>query len=155
MGSVPILLCLGFVVHKPLLYHVLKSLDVVSFIVWLWFSFFPPKIWAIPLQGTCPLRYLFLLTLCGWQLVNSIVLLFLHCPSLVLSQLLRGISSSTPARPFLFPEMTPSPVLPADDVPLSQDLEDPSAVCVLCILPLIISPLLSICSLTWSCSVHI
>uniref|UniRef100_A0A8C3BRE7 GOLD domain-containing protein n=1 Tax=Cairina moschata TaxID=8855 RepID=A0A8C3BRE7_CAIMO len=43
-------------------------------------------------------------------------------------RLLRGISSSTPARPFLFPEMTPSPVLPADDVPLSQDLEDPSAV---------------------------
>uniref|UniRef100_A0A8B9DGK0 Rab9 effector protein with kelch motifs-like n=1 Tax=Anser cygnoides TaxID=8845 RepID=A0A8B9DGK0_ANSCY len=43
-------------------------------------------------------------------------------------QLLRGISSSTPARPFLVPEMTPSPVLPADDVPLSQDLEDPSAV---------------------------
>uniref|UniRef100_A0A8B9DIZ6 GOLD domain-containing protein n=1 Tax=Anser cygnoides TaxID=8845 RepID=A0A8B9DIZ6_ANSCY len=43
-------------------------------------------------------------------------------------RLLRGISSSTPARPFLVPEMTPSPVLPADDVPLSQDLEDPSAV---------------------------
>ncbi|NXI62511.1 GACHH protein, partial [Anseranas semipalmata] len=43
-------------------------------------------------------------------------------------QLLRGISSSTPARPFLVPEMTQSPVLPADDVPLSQDLEDPTAV---------------------------
>ncbi|XP_071894517.1 protein TMED8 isoform X3 [Anas platyrhynchos] len=43
-------------------------------------------------------------------------------------RLLRGISSSTPARPFLVPEMTPSPVLPADNVPLSQDLEDPSAV---------------------------
>uniref|UniRef100_A0A8C3BNC1 Rab9 effector protein with kelch motifs-like n=1 Tax=Cairina moschata TaxID=8855 RepID=A0A8C3BNC1_CAIMO len=54
-----------------------------------------------------------------------------NCVKLVLTvdgQLLRGISSSTPARPFLFPEMTPSPVLPADDVPLSQDLEDPSAV---------------------------
>nr|XP_038036453.1 uncharacterized protein LOC101796284 isoform X2 [Anas platyrhynchos] len=54
-----------------------------------------------------------------------------NCVKLVLTvdgQLLRGISSSTPARPFLVPEMTPSPVLPADNVPLSQDLEDPSAV---------------------------
>ncbi|XP_068539207.1 uncharacterized protein [Anas acuta] len=54
-----------------------------------------------------------------------------NCVKLVLTvdgQLLRGISSSTPARPFLVPEMTPSPVLPADDVPLSQDPEDPSAV---------------------------
>ncbi|NXC47401.1 KLDC3 protein, partial [Penelope pileata] len=39
-------------------------------------------------------------------------------------QLLRGVSSSTPARPFLVPEATQSPVLPADDVPLAQGLED-------------------------------
>ncbi|NXT89328.1 TYW23 protein, partial [Anhinga rufa] len=43
-------------------------------------------------------------------------------------QLLRGVSSSTPARPFLIPETTQSPVLPADDVPLGQDLEDPTVV---------------------------
>ncbi|NWX45894.1 AFK kinase, partial [Steatornis caripensis] len=43
-------------------------------------------------------------------------------------QLLRGVSSSTPSRPFLIPETTQSPVLPADDVPLCQDLEEPPAV---------------------------
>ncbi|NXL87951.1 GACHH protein, partial [Alectura lathami] len=43
-------------------------------------------------------------------------------------QLLRGVSSSTPARPFLVPETSQSPVLPADNVPLGQDLEDPAAV---------------------------
>ncbi|XP_076199639.1 uncharacterized protein LOC143162950 [Aptenodytes patagonicus] len=43
-------------------------------------------------------------------------------------QLLRGVSSSTPARPFLVPETTQSPVLPADDMPLGQDLEDPTVV---------------------------
>ncbi|NXG30816.1 DRC7 protein, partial [Dromaius novaehollandiae] len=43
-------------------------------------------------------------------------------------QLLRGISSSTPTHPFLVPETIQSPVLPADDEPLSQDLEDPSVV---------------------------
>ncbi|KAF1430269.1 tRNA wybutosine-synthesizing protein 2/3/4, partial [Spheniscus humboldti] len=43
-------------------------------------------------------------------------------------QLLRGVSSSTPARPFLIPETTQSPVLPADDMPLGQDLEDPTVV---------------------------
>ncbi|NXA26042.1 RNGB protein, partial [Ibidorhyncha struthersii] len=43
-------------------------------------------------------------------------------------KLLRGVSSSTPARPFLVPETTQSPVLPADDVPLGRDLEDPAAV---------------------------
>ncbi|NXO80432.1 TYW23 protein, partial [Sitta europaea] len=39
-------------------------------------------------------------------------------------QLLRGVSSSTPAHPFLVPETTQSPVLPAGDRPLGQDLED-------------------------------
>ncbi|NXR78398.1 TYW23 protein, partial [Pycnonotus jocosus] len=43
-------------------------------------------------------------------------------------QLLQGVSSSTPARPFLVPETTQSPVLPADDMPCSQDLEDPTGV---------------------------
>ncbi|NXL56689.1 TYW23 protein, partial [Chordeiles acutipennis] len=43
-------------------------------------------------------------------------------------QLLRGVSSSTPARPFFVPETTQSPVLPADDMPLGQDLEDPTVV---------------------------
>ncbi|NXT23523.1 DRC7 protein, partial [Syrrhaptes paradoxus] len=43
-------------------------------------------------------------------------------------QLLRGVSSSTPARPFLIPETTQSPVLPVDDVPLGQYLEDPTVV---------------------------
>ncbi|KAF1472776.1 tRNA wybutosine-synthesizing protein 2/3/4, partial [Pygoscelis antarcticus] len=43
-------------------------------------------------------------------------------------QLLRGVSSSTPARPFLVPETTQSPVLPADDMTLGQDLEDPTVV---------------------------
>ncbi|NXN71933.1 TYW23 protein, partial [Himantopus himantopus] len=43
-------------------------------------------------------------------------------------KLLRGVSSSTPARPFLIPETTQSPVLPANDVPLGRDLEDPTAV---------------------------
>ncbi|NXX86042.1 TYW23 protein, partial [Urocolius indicus] len=43
-------------------------------------------------------------------------------------QLLRGVSSSTPARPFLTPETTQSPVLPADDMPLVKDLEDSTAV---------------------------
>ncbi|KAK2527651.1 hypothetical protein Q9966_010226 [Columba livia] len=46
----------------------------------------------------------------------------------VSGQLLRGVSSSTPAHPFLTPETTQSPVLPADDVPLGQDLEDPTVV---------------------------
>ncbi|KAM7110465.1 uncharacterized protein J5F26_005999 isoform 2-T2 [Ciconia maguari] len=41
-------------------------------------------------------------------------------------QLLRGVSSSTPARPFLIPETTQSPVLPADYIPLGQELEDPT-----------------------------
>ncbi|XP_027575917.1 uncharacterized protein LOC113987432 isoform X2 [Pipra filicauda] len=40
-------------------------------------------------------------------------------------QLLRGVSSSTPAHPFLVPETTQSPVFPADDRPVGQDLEDP------------------------------
>ncbi|XP_013796050.2 uncharacterized protein [Apteryx mantelli] len=43
-------------------------------------------------------------------------------------QLLRGISSSTPTHPFLVLETIQSPALPADDVPLSQDLEDPTVV---------------------------
>ncbi|NXS48282.1 TYW23 protein, partial [Balaeniceps rex] len=43
-------------------------------------------------------------------------------------QLLRGVSNSTPAHPFLILETTQSPVLPADDMPLGQDLEDPTAV---------------------------
>nr|XP_009673943.1 PREDICTED: rab9 effector protein with kelch motifs-like [Struthio camelus australis] len=43
-------------------------------------------------------------------------------------QLLRGISSSTPTHPFLVPETIQSPVLPADDVPLNQELEDPTMV---------------------------
>ncbi|NXW14158.1 TYW23 protein, partial [Circaetus pectoralis] len=43
-------------------------------------------------------------------------------------QLLRGVSSSTPIHPFLIPETTQSPVLPADDMPLGQDLEDPTVV---------------------------
>ncbi|XP_009472811.1 PREDICTED: probable serine/threonine-protein kinase DDB_G0272254 [Nipponia nippon] len=47
---------------------------------------------------------------------------------LALPRLLGGVSSSTPARPFLVPETTPSPVLPADDMLLGQDLEDPTAV---------------------------
>ncbi|POI29561.1 hypothetical protein CIB84_006689, partial [Bambusicola thoracicus] len=46
----------------------------------------------------------------------------------VCGQLLRGVSSSTPAHSFLVPETTQSPVLPADDRPLDQDLEDPTAV---------------------------
>ncbi|NWR71302.1 TYW23 protein, partial [Centropus unirufus] len=40
-------------------------------------------------------------------------------------QLLRGISSSTPTHPFLIPETTQSPLLPADDMSLGQDLQDP------------------------------
>ncbi|NXI86028.1 TYW23 protein, partial [Rhipidura dahli] len=43
-------------------------------------------------------------------------------------QLLRGVSSSTPAHTFLVPETTQSPVLPAEDRPLGQDLEDPTEV---------------------------
>ncbi|NWX99384.1 TYW23 protein, partial [Nothoprocta ornata] len=43
-------------------------------------------------------------------------------------QLLRGLSSSTPTHPFLVPDTIQSPVLPADDASLSQDLEDPPAV---------------------------
>ncbi|XP_061854473.1 uncharacterized protein LOC104554682 [Colius striatus] len=43
-------------------------------------------------------------------------------------QLLRGVSSSTPAHPFLTPDTTQSPVLPADDMPLVQDLEDPTVI---------------------------
>ncbi|NWW37650.1 AFK kinase, partial [Panurus biarmicus] len=43
-------------------------------------------------------------------------------------QLLRGVSSSTPAHPFLVPETTQSPVLPSDDRPLGQDLENPTGV---------------------------
>ncbi|NXG16813.1 TYW23 protein, partial [Grallaria varia] len=43
-------------------------------------------------------------------------------------QLLRGVCSSTPAHPFLVPETTQSPVLPADDRPIGLDLEDPIAV---------------------------
>ncbi|XP_065542074.1 multiple epidermal growth factor-like domains protein 8 isoform X2 [Lathamus discolor] len=43
-------------------------------------------------------------------------------------QLLRGVSSSTPVHPFLVPETTQSPVLPADEKPFGQDLEDPTAV---------------------------
>ncbi|KFO97115.1 Rho GTPase-activating protein gacHH, partial [Calypte anna] len=43
-------------------------------------------------------------------------------------QLLRGISSSTPTHPFLVPEATESPVLPADDMPCSEDLVCPTMV---------------------------
>ncbi|NWW50937.1 TYW23 protein, partial [Pedionomus torquatus] len=43
-------------------------------------------------------------------------------------QLLRGVSSSTPLHPFLVPETSQSPVLPADDMPLGRDLEDPIVV---------------------------
>ncbi|NXM74015.1 TYW23 protein, partial [Serilophus lunatus] len=43
-------------------------------------------------------------------------------------QLPRGVSSSTPAHPFLIPETMQSPVLPADDRPIDQDLEDPTEV---------------------------
>ncbi|NWZ04489.1 TYW23 protein, partial [Agelaius phoeniceus] len=43
-------------------------------------------------------------------------------------QLLRGVSSSTPVHPFLVPETSQSPVLPADDTTLGQDLEDPTEV---------------------------
>ncbi|KAM4666171.1 uncharacterized protein AAGF69_006197 [Amazona ochrocephala] len=43
-------------------------------------------------------------------------------------QLLRRVSSSTPVHPFLVPETTQSPVLPADEKPFGQDLEDPTAV---------------------------
>ncbi|XP_010149397.1 PREDICTED: uncharacterized protein LOC104509227, partial [Eurypyga helias] len=43
-------------------------------------------------------------------------------------QLLQGVSSSTPAHPFLILETTQSPVLPADDRPLGRDLEDPTVV---------------------------
>ncbi|NXN34415.1 TYW23 protein, partial [Nycticryphes semicollaris] len=43
-------------------------------------------------------------------------------------QLLRGVSSSTPVHPFLIPETTQSPVLPADGMPLGRDLEDPTVV---------------------------
>ncbi|NWS17880.1 TYW23 protein, partial [Pachyramphus minor] len=43
-------------------------------------------------------------------------------------QLLQGVSSSTPAHPFLVPETTQSPVLPADDRPVDRDLEDPIVV---------------------------
>ncbi|RLW09981.1 hypothetical protein DV515_00002069 [Chloebia gouldiae] len=43
-------------------------------------------------------------------------------------QLLRGVSSSTPVHPFLVPETTQSPVLPADDRPLGHNLEDPTGV---------------------------
>ncbi|NXR37148.1 TYW23 protein, partial [Zosterops hypoxanthus] len=46
----------------------------------------------------------------------------------VSGKLLRGVSSSTPARSFLVPETTQSPVLPADDMPCGQDLEDPTGV---------------------------
>ncbi|NXA31758.1 RABEK protein, partial [Eudromia elegans] len=42
-------------------------------------------------------------------------------------QLLRGLSSSTPTHPFLVPDTLQSPVLPAEDGPLGQDLEDPPA----------------------------
>ncbi|XP_005047552.1 PREDICTED: rab9 effector protein with kelch motifs-like isoform X1 [Ficedula albicollis] len=43
-------------------------------------------------------------------------------------KLLQGVSSSTPAHPFLIPETTQSPVLPVDDGPLGQNLEDPTGV---------------------------
>ncbi|XP_074441470.1 uncharacterized protein LOC141742630 isoform X2 [Larus michahellis] len=43
-------------------------------------------------------------------------------------RLLRGVSSSTPVHPFPVPEVTQSPVLPADYTPLGRDLEDPTAV---------------------------
>ncbi|NWZ94442.1 KEL2 protein, partial [Nesospiza acunhae] len=46
----------------------------------------------------------------------------------VSGQLLRGVSSSTPVHPFLVPETSQSPVLPADDRTLDQDLEDPTEV---------------------------
>ncbi|NXX96828.1 TYW23 protein, partial [Centropus bengalensis] len=42
-------------------------------------------------------------------------------------QLLRGVSSSTPTHPFLIPETTQSPLLPAD-MSLGQDLQDPMEV---------------------------
>ncbi|NXD21484.1 GACHH protein, partial [Spelaeornis formosus] len=43
-------------------------------------------------------------------------------------QLVQGVSSSTPVHPFLAPETTQSPVLPVDDRPLGQDLEDTTGV---------------------------
>ncbi|NWR87151.1 GACHH protein, partial [Furnarius figulus] len=43
-------------------------------------------------------------------------------------QLLRGVCSSTPTHPFLVPETTQSPVLPANDRPMGQNLKDPIVV---------------------------
>ncbi|KFO80540.1 Rho GTPase-activating protein gacHH, partial [Cuculus canorus] len=43
-------------------------------------------------------------------------------------QLLQGVSSSTPAHPSLVPETTQLPMLPADDLCLGQDLENPAKV---------------------------
>ncbi|NWU90002.1 GACHH protein, partial [Upupa epops] len=46
----------------------------------------------------------------------------------VSEQLLRGVYSSSPNHPFFIPETTQSPVLPAEYMPPSQNLEDPMVV---------------------------
>lgn len=83
-------------------------------------------------------RHVFAHPFCGWRLAHLGPFIL----SLFLLQLLRGVSSSTPAHPFLVPETTQSPVLPADDRPLGQDLEDPTGVyvCVFWSCLLVISP---------------
>lgn len=80
-------------------------------------------------------RRVFAHSLCGWlaRLGPFILLLFLL-------QLLQGVCSSTPAHPFLVPETTQSPVLPADDRPLGQNLEDPTGVCAFLSHLFVISP---------------
>lgn len=81
-------------------------------------------------------RCVFAHCLCGGRLAHLqpfILLLFLL-------QLLQGVCSSTPAHPFLVPETTQSPVLPADDSPLGQNLEGPTGVCAFWSHLLVISP---------------
>jgi len=142
-GSLPVPLSPGSVVLGQLFYLVLKPLDLASPSAWLCFSLFillvlEMKAGLFPCREPVPCKTSFCLAFVdGGQHAWRVLLFSL---SLFLPQLLRGVSSSTPARPFLVPETSQSPVLPADDMHLAQDLEDPPVVCVCWSLPLVISP---------------
>lgn len=142
-GSPPVPLSPGSVVLTQLFYLVLKPLDSASPSAWLCFSLFillvlEMKAGLFSCRESVPCKKPFCSPFVDGGQHTWRVLLF--SLSLFLPQLLRGVSSSTPARPFLVPETTQSPVLPAGDMPLGQHLEDPTRVCVSWSLPLVISP---------------
>lgn len=134
-GSLAVALSPGSVVLTQLFYLLLKPLDLAPPSAWLCFSLFillvlEMKAGLFPCSESDLCKTSFCSPFLDGGQHSWCVLLF--SLSLFLLQLLRGVSSSTPTHPFLIPETTQSPVLPADDMPLGQDLEHPTV--VMCIL---------------------